>query len=100
MIVMKFGGTSVESGDAIARLAAIVNSYLAQRPVLVVANRITAECGQLSGPSPGVQQTSKGGYSLEGSSAVLRPGMVDARHSDTLLSRAVTGRPDHYRLED
>jgi aspartokinase len=37
MIVMKFGGTSVESGDAIARLAGIVNSYLAQQPVVVVS---------------------------------------------------------------
>jgi aspartate kinase len=37
MIVMKFGGTSVESGDAIARLAGIVNSYLARQPVVVVS---------------------------------------------------------------
>jgi len=37
MIVMKFGGTSVESGEAIARLAGIVNSHLTQRPVVVVS---------------------------------------------------------------
>ncbi|HTC89164.1 MAG TPA: aspartate kinase [Bryobacteraceae bacterium] len=37
MIVMKFGGTSVESGDAIARLVGTVNSHLAQRPVVVVS---------------------------------------------------------------
>jgi aspartate kinase len=37
MIVMKFGGTSVESSDAIARLVRIVNSHLAQRPVVVVS---------------------------------------------------------------
>jgi aspartate kinase len=37
MIVMKFGGTSVESGDAIGRLSGIVNSYLAQQPVVVVS---------------------------------------------------------------
>jgi aspartate kinase len=37
MIVMKFGGTSVESGDAIARLTGIVNSHLAQQPVVVVS---------------------------------------------------------------
>jgi aspartate kinase len=37
MIVMKFGGTSVESSDAIARLVETVNSHLAQRPVVVVS---------------------------------------------------------------
>jgi len=37
MIVMKFGGTSVESRDAIARLVGTVNSHLAQRPVVVVS---------------------------------------------------------------
>jgi aspartate kinase len=37
MIVMKFGGTSVESGDAIARLVRTVRSQLARRPVVVVS---------------------------------------------------------------
>src|ERR1700735_4936668 len=37
MIVMKFGGTSVESSDAIARLACTVKSQLARRPVVVVS---------------------------------------------------------------
>jgi aspartate kinase len=37
MIVMKFGGSSVESGDAITRLAAIVESHLRQKPVVVVS---------------------------------------------------------------
>jgi aspartate kinase len=37
MIVMKFGGTSVESGDAIARLVDIVNSHLARQPIVVVS---------------------------------------------------------------
>ena len=37
MIVMKFGGSSVESGDAIARLATIVNSHLTKFPVVVVS---------------------------------------------------------------
>jgi aspartate kinase len=37
MIVMKFGGTSVESSDAIARLVLIVNLQLARRPVVVVS---------------------------------------------------------------
>jgi aspartate kinase len=37
MIVMKFGGTSVESSDAIARLVQTVNSQLARRPVVVVS---------------------------------------------------------------
>lgn len=36
-IVMKFGGTSVESGEAIARLVGTVKSHLAQRPVVVVS---------------------------------------------------------------
>ncbi len=37
MIVMKFGGTSVESSDAIARLVGTVNAHLAQRLVVVVS---------------------------------------------------------------
>ena len=37
MIVMKFGGTSVESADAIRRVAGIVRDRLAQRPVVVVS---------------------------------------------------------------
>jgi aspartate kinase len=37
MIVMKFGGTSVESSDAIARLVGTVNAHLAERPVVVVS---------------------------------------------------------------
>jgi aspartate kinase len=37
MIVMKFGGTSVESSDAIARLVRTVSSQLAQQPVVVVS---------------------------------------------------------------
>jgi aspartate kinase len=37
MIVMKFGGTSVESAEAIARVAAIVRSRLERRPVVVVS---------------------------------------------------------------
>jgi len=37
MIVMKFGGSSVESADAIARLVGTVNAHLAQQPVVVVS---------------------------------------------------------------
>jgi aspartate kinase len=37
MIVMKFGGTSVESQEAIARVARIVRSYERRRPVVVVS---------------------------------------------------------------
>ncbi len=37
MIVMKFGGTSVESADAIARVAGIVRARQARRPVVVVS---------------------------------------------------------------
>ena len=37
MIVMKFGGTSVESREAIERVAGIVEARLAQRPVVVVS---------------------------------------------------------------
>jgi len=37
MIVMKFGGTSVEDAKAIERVAAIVQGRLAQKPVVVVS---------------------------------------------------------------
>jgi aspartate kinase len=37
MIVMKFGGTSVESAQAIARVAGIVQQRLQRRPVVVVS---------------------------------------------------------------
>src|SRR5438309_2829740 len=37
MIVMKFGGTSVEDAKAIDRVASIVEGRLAQRPVVVVS---------------------------------------------------------------
>ena len=37
MIVMKFGGTSVESAEAIARVAGIVRARLERRPVVVVS---------------------------------------------------------------
>lgn len=37
MIVMKFGGTSVESQTAIARVTSIVQSYESRRPVVVVS---------------------------------------------------------------
>src|SRR6516225_10050007 len=37
MIVMKFGGTSVESAEAIDRVAGIVRSRLDRRPVVVVS---------------------------------------------------------------
>ena len=37
MIVMKFGGTSVESEEAIARVAQIVKSYEHRRPIVVVS---------------------------------------------------------------
>ena len=37
MIVMKFGGTSVESAEAIARVTEIVRARIARRPVVVVS---------------------------------------------------------------
>jgi aspartate kinase len=37
MIVMKFGGSSVESGDAVLRLAGTVKAHLARQPVVVVS---------------------------------------------------------------
>ena len=37
MIVMKFGGSSVESADAINRVVSIVNERAARRPVVVVS---------------------------------------------------------------
>src|SRR3954471_24338719 len=37
MIVMKFGGTSVESQEAINRVAGIVKQFESRRPVVVVS---------------------------------------------------------------
>jgi aspartate kinase len=37
MIVMKFGGTSVESQEAVARITRIVQSYERRRPIVVVS---------------------------------------------------------------
>jgi len=37
MIVMKFGGTSVEDAEAINRTASIVKGRVARRPVVVVS---------------------------------------------------------------
>src|SRR5437764_14079864 len=37
MIVMKFGGTSVQDAEAIDRVAAIVRGRLSQHPVVVVS---------------------------------------------------------------
>src|SRR2546425_9082204 len=37
MIVMKFGGTSVESATAIGRVASIVKARAGQKPVVVVS---------------------------------------------------------------
>jgi aspartate kinase len=51
MIVMKFGGTSVESAAAIERVAEIVQERLDRRPVVVVSamgkttNRLLAMAG-------------------------------------------------------
>ena len=36
MIVMKFGGTSVESAAAIERVASIIRARIEQKPVVVV----------------------------------------------------------------
>ena len=46
MIVMKFGGTSVESAEAIERVAGIVRDRLDRRPVVVVSamGRTTISC--------------------------------------------------------
>lgn len=37
MLVMKFGGTSVQDADAFAQVAAIVEQYLAEQPVVVLS---------------------------------------------------------------
>src|SRR5689334_22008601 len=37
MIVMKFGGTSVESAQAIARVATIVKARVERKPIVVVS---------------------------------------------------------------
>ena len=38
MLVMKFGGTSVECAESIARVGRIVSARLHRRPVVVVTN--------------------------------------------------------------
>ena len=53
MLVMKFGGTSVEDSTAIRRLMGIVNHYLYRRPIVVVSamGKTTnglLECGRLA----------------------------------------------------
>ncbi len=59
MIVMKFGGTSVESAEAIQRVAGIVRSQSARKPVIVVSamgkttNKLLAIAGDaVSGDLP------------------------------------------------
>jgi len=37
MIVMKFGGTSVESEEAVARVTSIVKAQAPRRPIVVVS---------------------------------------------------------------
>jgi aspartate kinase len=55
MIVMKFGGSSVESAETIQRVAGIVRERLAQRPVVVVSamgkttNKLLAMAGKAAG---------------------------------------------------
>ncbi|MGO9094749.1 MAG: lysine-sensitive aspartokinase 3 [Bryobacteraceae bacterium] len=55
MIVMKFGGTSVESAAAIARVAGIVRARLARQPVVVVSamgkttNKLLAMAAEAAG---------------------------------------------------
>ena len=53
MLVMKFGGTSVEDSTAIRRLISIVNQFIARRPIVVVSamGKTTnglLECGRLA----------------------------------------------------
>ena len=50
MIVMKFGGTSVQDGPAILRAAAILQSRLPQRPVVIVSAmaKVTDQLAEMS----------------------------------------------------
>jgi len=54
MIVMKFGGTSVQDAEAMEHVIAIVKSKLAQQPIVVISAmaRVTdtlIKCAQLAG---------------------------------------------------
>jgi aspartate kinase len=55
MIVMKFGGTSVESQEAVARVTRIVQSYEHRRPIVVVSamgdttNKLLKAAGEAEG---------------------------------------------------
>ena len=59
MIVMKFGGTSVESAEAIQRVSGIVRAHVERKPVVVVSamgkttNKLLAIAGDaISGDLP------------------------------------------------
>jgi len=62
MLVMKFGGTSVEDSSAIRRLMGIVEQFIERRPIVVVSamGKTTnglLECGRLAaqGELPGAR---------------------------------------------
>lgn len=87
MLVMKFGGTSVEDPTAIRRLIGIVNHYLDHRPIVVVSamGKTTnglLECGRLAstgaiaGAMAGLEQIGSRHY--EAATALSSAGDIDS----------------------
>jgi aspartate kinase len=87
MIVMKFGGTSVESAAAIGRVGEIVRARLERRPVVVVSamgkttNRLLAIAekaykGDRDGAAQGLEELA--GYTLAEAAGLGVDGFIDA----------------------
>ena len=75
MIVMKFGGTSVEGADAIERVARIVESGAQPGQAFVAHQHEIA----LLGLMPGRRRIESGGPVLDGVEAIARQGLRDGK---------------------
>ena len=91
MIVMKFGGTSVESAAAIARVGEIVRARLERRPVVVVSamgkttNRLLAIAekaykGDRDGAARGLEELA--GYTLAEAAGLGLEAFIDAHFQE------------------
>src|SRR5208283_670092 len=80
MIVMKFGGTSVQDAKAIDRVAQIVQSRLADRPVVVVSAMAKVSDSLLAGSF--VVALAQGAGHFESGLAITAPGGLGADFED------------------
>ncbi len=89
MIVMKFGGTSLESASAIERVASIVKSQLARKPVVVVSamGRTTQKLLDL------------GARAAEGQKDEALQRLSGLREFHLRELRPVVAAPDHSEME-